>query len=249
MRTLITFMLMLMLASGLLAQVDDIKRKSSENASKSSGSSESGSSSGGGGNLFGFINVTKLILVSQASILEKRDSVPRVVSFEVFAHGAMQPSNYYLALPRVRGNWGLFSTDFRFNYLYQQDQGQGYSDLSTIDWQVLQFNILNSKYVLAHVGFGTMYELFGAHQHFFEWTTGMSIMTNAQRLNFNWEFREAADYQTGAFPRREFNLSVEKQLFRAGRWRGYLTVGGLYQRYYSSVSVWGLQSGLTMRVF
>ncbi|GHN01252.1 hypothetical protein WSM22_27410 [Cytophagales bacterium WSM2-2] len=172
-----------------------------------------------------------------------------MISFEAFAQGTIQPSSYYLFNPRIRGNWGLFSTDFRMNYLIEDNHGSGTNDLTTYDWQVLHLNLITTRNVTARVGGGTLYERFGDKRSFFEWTSGLSIFSNTQTIVGNIEYRVAKDYETGAIPRREINFSLEKQLFRTGLWRGYATIGGVYQRYYESVSVWGLQAGLAIRVF
>ncbi len=47
--------------------------------------------------------------------LKKREVNPYLVSLDVITQVATQPSRYYLVNPRVRGNWGLFSSDFRVN--------------------------------------------------------------------------------------------------------------------------------------
>jgi hypothetical protein len=49
--------------------------------------------------------------------LKKSEVNPSLVSLDVITQVATQPSRYYLVNPRVRGNWGLFSSDFRVNYL------------------------------------------------------------------------------------------------------------------------------------
>ncbi|MGC4023508.1 MAG: hypothetical protein QM734_16940 [Cyclobacteriaceae bacterium] len=181
--------------------------------------------------------------------MQKADSLKRIVSLETFFQGAVQPSNYYLMNPRIRGNWGLFSTDFRFNYLVEENHGSGSHDLSTYDWQILVLNLVTTKNVTGRVGFGNMYERFGAKQNFFEWTSSLSFYSNSQIYGGGIEYRNAKDYTTGMVPRREINFYVEKQLFKQGACRGYITLGGIYQRYYESVSVWGLQSGIVLKIY
>lgn len=229
------------------AQVNEIKRNSEANSSRTEGNQRSSS---GYGNVFFFFDMFRLIGSWQVQKLARADSVKRLVSFETYWQGAVQPSNYYLALPRVRGNWGLFSTDFRFNYLVEDAQANGKAaDLSTFDWQILQLNFITTRNVIGRMGGGNMYENFGNKKSFFEWTAGLTIMSNSQQLNGQIEYRVAKDFVTNAIPRREINLSVDKQIFRSGHWRGYASLGGIYQRYYQTVSVWGLQAGLVMRVF
>ncbi|MBS1950304.1 MAG: hypothetical protein OJF59_002229 [Cytophagales bacterium] len=240
----------LFLPAVLFGQVSEIKSKSQENSSRSGGENNSSSSSSGCGNVFFFFDMFRVVGSWQAQKLEAADSVKRLVSFEVYMQGAVQPSNYYLGLPRVRGNWGLFSTDFRFNYLAEDAQANGhFADLSTFDWQVLQLNIITFRNAIGRVGGGSMVENFGDKKSFFEWTAGLTLMSNDQMFNGSIEYRVAKDYTTNAIPRREISISAEKQIFRSGHWHGYASLGGVYQRYYQSISVWGLQAGLVIRVF
>ena len=109
----LTFALTLV-AFALLAQVDEIKKKSQENSNRKEGS---GGGSGGASNVLAFFDMFRFLGMWQTDKLAKREINPRIVSFEAFAQAAVQPSNYYLVQPRLRGNWGLFSTDFRFNWL------------------------------------------------------------------------------------------------------------------------------------
>lgn len=245
----ITLLLVIFSCHLALGQTDEIKKKSTENAgNRGSGRSEGSSSGGSGGGWF-FFNSFKLLAQWQAIKLEKAQENKRLISLETYFQGAVQPSSYYIANPRIRGNWGLFSTDFRFNYLVEESKGSGSGDLSTFDWQILQLNIVTTKNVIGRVGFGNMVENYGAKQTFFEWTTGVNILSNDQKLGGALEYRVAKDYNTNAIPRREVNFFVEKQIFSTGALHGALTLGGMYQRYYESVSVWGMQAGLVMRIY
>ena len=238
-------LLLTLLAFASFAQVDEIKKKSKENSERKE---SSGGSSGGGGNFFAFFDMFRFFGMWQADKLAKREINPRIVSFEAFAQAAVQPSNYYLVQPRLRGNWGLFSTDLRFNWLIEQDIN-GNKELSTIDWQIVQFNLVTTKSVTGRVGLGSMYENFGDYNSFFESSFGLSVYPEPWQLAFNVEYRVANDFTTGAVPRREFNFSLEREVFSFGKWHGNATLGGVYQRYYEAISVWGIQAGLVMRAY
>ncbi len=227
------------------AQVDEIKKKSKENSDRKE---SSGGSSGRSGNVFAFFDMFRFFGMWQADKLAKREINPRIVSFEAFAQAAIQPSNYYLVQPRLRGNWGLFSTDLRFNWLIEQDIN-GNKELSTIDWQLVQFNIVTTKSVTGRIGFGSMYENFGDHNSFFEFSSGVSAYPEQWPIAFNIEYRVANDFETGAVPRREFNFNIERTVFNSGKWHGNVTLGGVYQRYYEAISVWGIQAGFVFRVY
>ncbi len=229
------------------AQVSDIKSASSNNASNGGGGGDRRS---GSNSSFAFLIYDGLnILINwQQYKLQKKELNPYMVSLDIISQVAVQPSRYYLYNPRVRGNWGLFSTDFRVNYLLQET-GSGTDDLSSIDWQVLQLNIVTTKHVIGRIGGGIMKENFGGRQSFFESTYGVFVQSNSKKIGGSIEYRLAQDFNTGQVPRRELSTQFEKRLFSSGYWNTYLTLGGVYQRYYESFSVWGLQVGLAFRIF
>ena len=232
-----------------LAQVSEIKSKSSQNAS---GGGSGGERRSSGSNAFQSYILIDFLLNGMAEWqqykLQKRQSNPYLVSIDILGQVAVQPSRYYLANPRIRGNWGLLSTDFRVNYLVQEGIN-GLEDLATFDWQVLQLNVVTTRNVIGRVGGGFMSENFGGKGSFFESTYGLFIQSNNKKSGGTIEYRIARDFSTGAIPRSEVSVNVEKQLFTRGTWHAYATVGGVYQRYYESISVWGIQAGLAFRVF
>ena len=227
------------------AQVGDIKSASSSNAGKG------GDRGGSGGSAFFFYFMADAIngLADwQQYKLKKREVNPYLVSLDVITQVATQPSRYYLVNPRVRGNWGLFSSDFRVNYLLEETDN-GTTDLSSIDWQVVQFNIVTTRNVVGRLGAGFMKENFGGRQTFFESSVGALIQSSSKKTGISFEYRWAQDFETDVTSRREFSAQFEKRLASRGYWNTYLTIGGVYQRYYESISVWGVQAGLAFRIF
>ena len=221
------------------AQVDDIKSASKSNSRSSGGDKRS---SGGGTNIFFIFDMFRVIGSWQHNVLQKKSEIPGLVGFDLMAQAAFQPSAYYVVNPRVRGNWGIFSSDFRTNYLIEEKIGKN-ADLITYDWQIVQLNFITTKHVTVRVGTGIMKEGFADQLTFSE----SSISTNLMFKENTWgsfaEWRSAKDYNTGAVPRRELNLQVHRKLFDAGHWRGFVTGGFQFQRYYSAVNIWGIQFG------
>ncbi len=248
------FILVCLSVTHVLAQVDQIKSSSSSNSkSTNSQSNQRGEGSGSSSSSSGFFVYLFVELIGngvgalQRDKLSKKEMNPRIVSLELPLQAAAQPSNYYLFNPRIRGNWGLFSTDFRVNHLVEQDI-DGTKDLTTFDWQVIQLNLVTAKNVIGRVGFGFMNENFGSKQSFFESTFGLSLLSNDHKLGGSLEYRVAKDYETDATPRREISASFERQIFSTGAFHGFATLGGVYQRYYSDVDVWGVQGGIIFRI-
>jgi hypothetical protein len=230
------------------AQVGEIKNASSGNSSSSSGGDKGGGSGNTASFIYLFFDFFNVLGDWQQYKLQRKNINPYIVSIDVISQVAIQPSRYYLYNPRIRGNWGLFSSDFRVNYLLQET-GNGADDLSSIDWQILQLNIVTTRHVIGRIGGGFMKENFGGRESFFESTYGIFVQSNSKKIGGSIEYRLAQDFATGLVPRRELNAQFEKRLFSSGYWNAYLTLGGVYQNYYESISVWGVQAGLAFRIF
>lgn len=249
--TTIRCLLLLLCISSLTAfsQVDDIKSASKSNSSnKRSGSGSSDRGSGGGGNGFFIFDMFRVFGLWQGHVLDKRSDVPQIVSLDVMLHGAVQPSSYYIFNPRVRGTWGILSSDFRTNYMVEQTV-DGPSDLTTIDWQIAQLNFVNTRNVIVRAGAGYMKENFGDRISFFESTFSSNLMFDDNEWGGFVEWRSAKDFETQAVPRRELNLQVQRQIFHTGALHGMVTAGLQFQRYYSQINVWGMQVGFLFKLY
>ncbi|MBW8052036.1 MAG: hypothetical protein FVQ77_17180 [Cytophagales bacterium] len=189
-------------------------------------------------------------------LLDREGTIPRISSLEIFINGAYNPSEYYLFLPGLRVNRGFFSTDFRVFSIYEQalNYSDGYNTISylTYDWQVLQLNLVVLPEFNLRAGTGFMLEQFTGlayNEHtvnadiFFEKRSAFLVPSI-----FTTEFRFASDYVTGAVPRMEFSAIGNYKLQNTGRLNVYLSLGGMYALYYSTVNVWALQAGLNMRI-
>jgi hypothetical protein len=238
MRKLILFMLTICLGSQFATgQVNEIK-------SASASTSRISENSYSGGNLafdILFNVVFGEIIREQQERLQKRDMVPGMISVESMVQVAAQPSSYYLINPRVRANWGLFSTDFRFNYLVEE-VADGALHIRTDDWQIVQLNLVTTPDVLFRIGAGIMHENFEGGKVYSEWSSALQVHPRKWKVGANAEYRDAE-------VRRELSANIEYKLFDQNLLHGYATLGGVYQRYYSTVSVWGAQGGMLLKVY
>lgn len=223
------------------AQVDEIKRASAEHAGDKK-KNDSGSSVGAAFVSIDLLEAAVLAIAGWQELkLQKKEVNPTIVSFDVMLQGALQPSSYYILHPRVRANWGLFSTDFRFNYLIEESI-EGTKHIRTNDWQILQLNIVTTRNVIARVGGGILREAFNDGKQFSEWSVGMHFRSNTGVLGAMTEYRWSE-------PRHEWNGQVQYLLFQHKASNVYFTAGAVYQRYYKQISVWGMQGGLMLRFF
>jgi hypothetical protein len=229
-----------MLTTVAHAQVDEIKKASS---SLRSTEVTPGSSSGTGNfviDIFVQLMLGEVINVQQQR-LQRRHEIPSTVSVELLLQGAAQPSSYYVLNPRLRANWGLFSTDFRFNYLLEEDI-DGIKYLRSNEWQILQINLITTKDVNFRVGGGVIQEAYGARNNFEEFTMALHLRPATGKFGGLAEYRHAS-------MRREANAHVRYTFIEKQHVQACLTAGVVYQRYYSSISVWGFQGGVAFSVF
>ncbi len=245
--------LLLLICSTAQAQIDQIKRESGKNSSGSSSRRGSGDSGGSHSSATGFwlaLEVFRGIGIWQNNLLSRRSDIPSIVSLEIMPQLAIQPPNNYWLLPRVRGTWGLFSTDFRYNFFIEDAPLEGkVKSLGTFDWQIVQLNFVNTQPVTVRGGIGFMSENFGDHATFMETTLSTDLRFKEGKIGGGAEYRVASDYDTNVTPRREINARFEYRLGNGGRHlKSYVTLGGIFQRHYSTVNVWGIQAGMIFRI-
>jgi hypothetical protein len=236
------------------AQVSEIKRASSENSSEKEGKGGSGdgggsSSSGSSGGAF-FLDLFfgGIVEAQSFKLRGDRERYPSMVSLDVMLQGGIKPSSYYLLWPRVRGNWGLFSTDFRMNYLIEEG-AEGYTHIRTNDWQILQLNLVTSRFFTFKAGAGFMQEAFNAEEMFYESAFLLFVHAPDQSKLLGFEYRFAKDFDTGANPRWELSAQYQHEIFNKGALHGYASAGTVFQKYYNTIDVWSVQAGLVFRIF
>jgi len=245
-RALLTILTLASFASAA-QEVDGIKLASQNSFSRTrtyDQRSSSGAGSGVLGDIFLFLPHWQRFKLHDDNKLR----YPPTISLDGLLQGAFKPSDTYILWPRIRANWGLFSTDFRVNYMLEKTDA-GVSDLRTNDWQILQLNIITSRFISARVGLGIMTEAFGSKMEYTEGTIGFGIHapdhSNAFFTEYRWAFQSNADLTA----RIEFSANYQHQIFRTGALHGYVSAGVVYQKYYETIDFWGLQAGLVFRVF
>ncbi len=137
------------------AQVGEVSKGSRSNKEKtrSSGSSDGDNRRRGGSGVFFFFEIfdfVNLIGQGQKQQLSKRFDEPYRVSLQAGLQGGYSnKEGTYIFLPSIRGDWGLFSSQLRSNRM-QDRTGQ----FQTLDWQVIQFNLVNMPEFTLRTGTG-----------------------------------------------------------------------------------------------
>ncbi len=104
----------------------------------------------------------------------------------------------------IRGNYGLFSTQLRrFNV---NDVSGAFT---TIDWQVVQLNLINTERVRWLFGGGVSHE-YQVDQSHFEWGTEFYASFYQNKLMPSVSYRKSGD----GYPREEFSTQLEYRPFR-----------------------------------
>ncbi|WP_028980196.1 hypothetical protein [Sporocytophaga myxococcoides] len=182
----------------------------------------------------------------QTYVLSTRGEHPEIVSLEGFLQGGYYGKyNAILLNPKIRANWGAFSTEFR-----QQSINDNTGYLSTLDWQIIKLNIpiypvmLNGGMGFSHLDI--------ADRTFFEYTLGAQSRFLKKRLYTEAVYR-SADGERTSF-RKEFKITCDyeignKQLRNKGSFRICPSLGLTYQNYYGKFNQYYLMAGINIRYY
>jgi len=189
------------------------------------------------------ITFNGIFLAQEAQLMRKKEE-PWLVSLEGrLYNGYYTKNNTLLYLPSLRANWGLFSTSLRFNKM-QDNTGL----FKPLDWQVIILNIVNKPVATFRLGTGISkdYEVNDTYiEHFF----GLDLHFNQRKINPTTELRIAKDYETETTPRVEWSTRIEFLLMNVGKLDVNLMGGFLYQRYFSSVNFFFIQTGVSFSFY
>lgn len=165
----------------------------------------------------------------------------------LLSYGSL-PNLYQSIRPRFRLQLGIVSSDLRYSLL-REERVDRVDQFNTIDWQVLQFHLLNRPAITGLLGLGfvqvqsteaTYPELASSWE--FQWMEG--------RIRLAPEFRLAwdPDLDNGIIVRNELNASLTYALIRQKEVKLYLGLQALRARFFESVNLWSLGFGLVFRM-
>ncbi len=121
----------------------------------------------------------------------------------------------------IRGNYGLFSTQIR-RFSLSDVSGS----FNTIDWQVIQLNLVNTERVRWILGVGFSHEVEIDQEHF-EWSAELHVAIN-EKFVPKITYRRSGD----GYPRKEFAAKLEYRPFRNKKAEFAFDVGYLHQNVY-----------------
>lgn len=145
------------------------------------------------------------------------------ISFEGRMLGGFDPlRNVTLIQPQIRGNWGLFSTQVRYNRIFDNT-----GVLSTLDWQILQFNVINHEAVRWVVGLGLSKEIEIDQTHF-EGSSSLTVFLADRVWAPTIEYR----FSGNGSPRQEFSAMVDYRPNNQKSIFNTFSAGFLHQNWY-----------------
>lgn len=235
------------------AQTNDGIRSSSGSSSYSSSSSD-----GFGfvleccGSIFGEIAcgiaselVGGLVMSNIANIESKKLTIPRISSIDLELPIGIIPDNYIIIQPRLKLNGGWFGTDIRTHHGIEQRLAS-WDTYTTIDWQVLKLNIVNTKKTGFGIGSGLVYEAF-SDRGYFEATAFLDIYP-LEKWHMSSEARYASDAANQRTMRMEGNVGVAYTLLQNNHFEWHALARFMYARYYGTIDIWSIQFGTSIRI-
>ncbi len=261
-------LLILLTPACLNAQTNDRLKRESDRNSQQRESSRSGSRNSGrsndsdvgsalaadvaGGCIEGCVNGGCLIFfdalggifkgLSQANtnILARESEVSRINSVDLGCNLGYENPNSTLLMPSVKLRGGLLSTSLRV-FSNTEKHSTGKNNYTTINWQILQFNLAVEKDINVNLGTGILYETYG-RKIFNEFGLGFEIYP--RRLYIPIEMRFTPDYATGETMLFEINTGIGYNIQEWKNTKMRLQLNYTYGRYYEAVDVNGLSVGL-----
>ena len=196
----------------------------------------------------GFEVFTAFLIEHHKEILNFRDIDPSVLSLDLRANFAMglhhsMDTNYISVnyLPGVRGNVGVFASDFRFNMLteYTNDLPNSFKSW---EWLFLlniepveTFRITFGTGMQKENSTGNMY-----NQHYL----GFKVGTFGGKDYIMADTRLSVNYTTNQYPFFEGAISYNTRIIDFDFAQVYIKIGGIYQNYYAAYDILAANGGL-----
>ena len=173
---------------------------------------------------------------------------PTLLSFEVngnFAYalhyGHDTLFTYINYLPQLRANIGVFSTDFRFNMLteYTNDFPNSFKS-----WELLfLINLVPDKNFRIAIGTGVYDEMY-TNNYYNENYLGFKFLMPNQKDFLDIDSRLVIDYNRSLFPFFEGGIRYNTRIIDFNHVYAYVSLGAMYQNYYSNHDIWAARGGI-----
>ncbi|MCG8582577.1 MAG: hypothetical protein MI866_21820 [Bacteroidales bacterium] len=175
---------------------------------------------------------------AQKRVLENQSEYPNTVSVEAGLEYGTNLSAQTFS-PNVRGNWGIYATDFRYHVLHDHT-----GSLESLDWQVLILRVPIGNFK-ANYGIGFT-SLLSPKTTYAESTTGFDLSLFKQQLNLSANYRWTFKRNDERY-RQEFKLTADYQILQKGKFHLSPMLGVSYQNYFKEDEFWFFNCGVRLR--
>lgn len=182
----------------------------------------------------------------QRRVVESDAENDRITSFQATMDAGLVPNYSKVLIPRIRGNYGIFSTELRV-FDNVEKRLQTTEHYSTFDWQMLIINLSTNKAFNLSIGTGFMKENYSGIA-FHEWASTMDIYFK-EKWRINLEGRTATDYKTHRNIRREATGGVYYAFKQTPKLSLYASLKGYTAHYYEVVSLNSLMFGTSLTLY
>ncbi len=179
----------------------------------------------------------------QSLMQERRYNHPETFSLEGNLITSFDFRNNAVMLsPSVRGNWGLFATDIRFNYTMDVT-----GDLHALDWQVLKLRLPLGNVTFDYgIGFS---HVFSPSKTYFDQATGFDWYFLNRKATIQGQYQWSQRTSLGSRYRQESRIKACYEVASSGRFRFSPSVGFEFQDYFGTTQFRFVQIGLTVRLY
>ena len=256
-----------LLPQSIYSQIDDIKKKSDENAGdKSSNKGDRETTANNEETIgesctnqafsacfnFGLMIISDVIVQYTSNVYKRKPENPAILSldFDAGFAPAYEYNNstfykYMVFLPAIRANIASFMIEFRGNLLTEFDDNLQNTFKC---WDaVIGFNIVPSSNCIITLGTGIQREKYN-DMHFHEYYLGTRIWVVDYRNFMELNYRLSKDYETDVVPFQEVSIKYNFRILNSEKADIHLTIGGHYQNYYELHDIWGLKTGIVLNI-
>ncbi len=251
MKTLTVIIVTLLFSTlNVLGQVGDVnknvkKDKDKSGNKQSTATIDSGSSSSSGGWFFGLIIEAFAVTIgaAQRAALENVDIYPERFSLESFAtYGADINSDAQYFQSGLRGNWGIFASDFKYANL-TDITGQ----LKTIDWMVLVIRIPIKNFKIDY-GLGFI-SILAQDQAYFNSSIGFDWRLPNSGVNIVSAYQWSQRTSLGSRFKKSYILRVDYEVYNYKKFHLSPMIEYSYHNYFEETTFSVISAGVIIRLF
>lgn len=251
MKTLTVIIVTLLFSTlNVLGQVGDVnknvkKDKDKPGKTESTATIDSGSTSSSGGWFLGLVIEAfgATIGAAQRAALENVDIYPERFSLESFAtYGADLNSDAQYFQAGLRGNWGIFASDFKYSNL-KDITGQ----LKSIDWQVVVIRIPIKNFKIDY-GLGFI-SLLDQDQAYFNSSLGFDWRLPNLGVNIASGYQWSQKTSLGTRYKKGFILRADYEIYGYKKIHLSPMIEYAYQNYFEESTFSLISAGVIIRIF